>query len=85
MADINEKIREEFKEWARSRGMSLPVNDNIHYNEWTQLAWEAWQASRSAVEIDLPFIPDPWDMDSNWANEGARRVIEAAGLRVKTK
>lgn len=44
---------DEFKEWARSKGLSLPVNDDIRFNEWTQLAWDAWQASRESLVIDF--------------------------------
>lgn len=46
---MSDKMREDFKEWARSRGVSLPVNDDIDYNDWTQLAWDAWQAARASA------------------------------------
>lgn len=81
---MSDKMRDEFKEWARSRGMSLPVNDDIHYNEWTQLAWEAWQASRASLVIELP---EHFEYDNPGeafpAIKDCRIAIEAAGLKVR--
>lgn len=37
---------DQFETWARERALSLPVNRSIPYNQYTQLAWDAWQASR---------------------------------------
>lgn len=40
-------MQDQFEEWARAQGLSLPVNRSIGYNQHTQVAWDAWQASRS--------------------------------------
>lgn len=82
---MTDKMREEFKEWARSRGMSLPVNDDIHYNEWTQLAWESWQASRVSLVIDLPEAERACDLAEQYVYTAHEvgNAIAAAGLKVK--
>ena len=41
---INEKMREEFEAWFASSGMA----------KFKETAWAAWQASRAAIEVELP-------------------------------
>ena len=53
-------IREEFETWIDDYGWSIqPDSTGIagrYEDDRTQLAWEAWQASRESVPIDLPEI-----------------------------
>lgn len=44
---LKSTLQDQFEEWAREKELSLPVNRCIGYNAHTQVAWEAWQASRS--------------------------------------
>lgn len=94
---MSDKMREEFEaKWGftnEEQGLRFiqelnvygcDLCDNAEIASSKSSAWYYWQASRAAIEIDLPFINDPYDMDAAWANEGARRVIEAAGLKVKS-
>ena len=84
---MTDKMREEFKVWARSRGMSLPVNDDIHYNQWTQLAWESWQASRASLVVELPdaegcSVSGEYREGRSIMRSECEAAIEAAGLKV---
>lgn len=49
-----------------------------------QVAWLSWQASREAIELDLP---EPFDKHQSgegmyYADE-VDKIVEAAGLRIK--
>ena len=62
----------------------LVVNDDGDYVNWiTADLWEFWQASREAIEIELP----GWDMfDTTRQVLGAvEDELRAAGLRIKEK
>lgn len=80
---MTDKVLEEFEGWFAK---TYPLGNLERDTEEVlrkMIAEQAWRASREAIEVDLPFINDPYDMDANWANEGARKVIKAAGLKVK--
>lgn len=50
-------IREEFEAWARPEGVALwphPNGSDRYYCGSAQKAWEAWQASRAALKVELP-------------------------------
>lgn len=57
-----DKMREEFEEWAVSAGywtkMVVDESDGcsvaIYANGQTRSAWQAWQASRKALVVELP-------------------------------
>lgn len=51
-----EKMREEFETWARSQCMQLKKDGVVttYAYERTDLAWQAWQASRESLVIELP-------------------------------
>lgn len=59
-----DKMREEFEEWVRRCNkankidhMYLNVSENgtWYLDNRTELAWQAWQASRQALVVELPF------------------------------
>jgi hypothetical protein len=99
-----EKMREEFESAFRKEGggyygeatraaMDVVLergSDGIYRSILARGAWWAWQASRAAIEIELPKI-----VDKEWANTHAERSamrdaiglckkrIEAAGIPTK--
>lgn len=102
--------REQFEAWVCKRWPSaaqevrykrdaLPTDHPRHghyVNNDLQVAWEGWQASRQALEIDLPDdgiqdcerdwgdrCKDTFDCGYNYACEQHEKAIEAAGVRVK--
>lgn len=84
--------REQFEEWFSdgiNEGMKVSASGGYE-NLITQTAWMAWQASRAAVEIELPDIEDKkWH--SSWHGKfraeafwlETRRVLNGYGLKVK--
>ncbi|WP_448693542.1 hypothetical protein [Pseudomonas rhizophila] len=90
---MSDKIREEFEAWHGDQYGYFRL-DVPH----CQLRWEAWQASREAMVIELPPVPEipeePEDaiddshMDVYHSSVGMRhacsKFIEAAGLKVKS-
>ena len=86
--------REQFEEWVNEEtGFDLyrtnfPMTtwDNQQYKDHsTNLAWCAWQASREAIEIELPEIV--WDItecgSQHYDVDDVKNSIHAAGLTVK--
>lgn len=86
--------RERFEEWIKSEtGFDL-WRTEYPMTEWgdqqykchqTNLAWMAWQASRAAIEIELPNqFPGEYylDRDVIYADEIIEE-LEQAGLKVK--
>lgn len=104
---MTDKMREEFEAWITSPPLEKPVLVNPESSGFSgeyrayevQLAWQAWQASRAAVEVELPKIvayqDDTGDLDADIDRldgevlYGLLRfidvedAIEAAGLRIK--
>lgn len=98
----NEKIREEFEQWAKDHeiygddGERFPMSrlSGCYYeNVQTQAAWEAWQASRAAIVVELPGrfnekYQDYYDDVEGGCFNEARYIkdvelaIEALGLKV---
>ena len=88
--------REQFEEWySKASGLcdmdlesEFNVDDNGEYiYSGARDAWEAWQASRAAIEIKLPrtkYYGDHWSGD--WALDPELVVdsIDEAGLKVKS-
>lgn len=93
--------REQFEEWVtKETGFDL-WRTEFPMTEWddqqykchqTNLAWMAWQASRSAVEVELPDIYSKKysesdccmdDFDFNIYEQDLTKTIESAGLKVK--
>jgi len=90
---MSDKMREEFLEWLQDvHGLESEWQPerNCFKDYAAHLAFQAWQASRSAVVIELPVIND-----KEWANTHAERSamrdaiglckkrIEAAGVKCK--
>lgn len=91
-----EESRKQFEEWVANmtnsdlhRAMMLHRRDSGVYGHLaTQNKWEAWRASRAAIEIDLPPQVDSSNGQFGAAAWNAYRVyaansIRAAGLKIK--
>lgn len=97
MGWIVEKVkmtsRERFEAWYKSKylfqGYEFDKLENGSY-QWVESMWQAWQASRADIEIDLP---EPMNPSSVFFGEFERgeakgisecvNKIEQAGLKVK--
>lgn len=96
-----EKKREEFEAaYMASMDTDLPPSvwlerraNGSYASVSTKAAWWAWQASRAAIEIELPKllcedeeeVGDDWSINECYNNgiKGCLVAIEAAGLKVK--
>ena len=86
--------REQFEEWVANttssdlhRSIMLDKRENGSYRHLaTNNKWESWQASRAAIEIELPdkvMVEDEFDNGLNCAIDYCADAIRAAGLTVK--
>lgn len=91
-----EKIREEFEAWASSPEFGLRSGhfargeDGEYLNYPTQCYFMVWQASRAAIEVDVPRYSSDAAGDWHPDNDGdsvhypeLERAIESLGLKVK--
>ena len=91
---MSDKSREEFESWYLKKyfeggkqcgleWLSTDVCGSYRY-ERPGIQWEIWQASRAALEIELPDNFDP-DGGGQWAmwQDLVVRSIEDAGVKVK--
>ena len=88
----NEKMREEFEAWCSSHGYTLrPAENNCgiiidgqYGNQRVQIAWDAWQASRATLCVNLPkqWFDDDLDSDLMEAHH-VGNALDAAGVRYK--
>lgn len=77
-------IREQFEAWLRAQPHVLNVGveqDGTYTLHEDRVAWEAWQASREAVEVELPDIADASDKEEML--EMCRQSVYYAGIKVK--
>ena len=80
--------REQFEEWCINRGISITKSPGYdgYQNPRTKVIWEGWQASRAAIEIELPEPCSPGDFCVDIPVQVHHEVVEAidlAGLKVK--
>lgn len=75
--------REQFEAWCNSDpDRSITMEDSTRFF----CAWEAWQASREAVEIELPSVTDAADWLVSvdvMESEHVISAIRTAGIKVK--
>lgn len=87
-----DKSREQFEQWVINENkIRLSAHDNplkrcahSYYYGWVSSAWEVWQASRAAIEIELP---ESFTMHSGrtpylYVSE-VQSAIRADGIKVK--
>lgn len=86
--------REQFEKWVGDSvnsdvhmGIMLSRHENGNYSHLaTRHKWDAWQASRAAIEIELPEPCSPGDFCVDIPAQAHHEVVEAielAGLKVK--
>lgn len=86
---MTDKNRGEFEAWCGIAGFDISRGHGGDYIEFdTDESWLAWQASRAAIEIDIPSSGDAeyW-IDDVFQRVRFERDVEkaaiAAGLKVK--
>lgn len=80
--EVNMKSREQFNEWFYEYTGCNPKDSR--YVNIVEMYWMAWQASRAAIEIELPERHYFCDNDGSFfAAEEIIYEIEQAGLKVK--
>lgn len=79
-----DESRKQFEEWVKYYHGIMP--GDLCYANMVEMHWKAWQASRAAIEIELP---DEYTYDEE-VREHASQVISdcaeairAAGIKVK--
>jgi hypothetical protein len=83
--------REQFEKWVGDsvnsdvhRGIMLSRHENGNYSHLaTRHKWDAWQASRAAIEIELPTSFEGPYMALVMYTDEVENAIELAGLKVK--
>jgi hypothetical protein len=89
-----EKIREQFESWHRGIVQGEPTHDKYnngdYRNQHVQRYWLGWQASRAAIEVELPyrvgcgdFGAIPSEFGEYIGYEDVKEEIESLGLKVK--
>lgn len=73
-----DKSREHFLEWFSKEYEEVNNSTELSAQVIKMIASAAWQASRAAVEIEIPEVLDYW-----LGREGFAESIRAAGLKVK--
>jgi len=51
-------MREEFEVWAEGQNVSIMRDGETYYHHTSHHMWYAWQASRSALVVELPNSAD---------------------------
>ncbi len=83
--EVKMTSREQFLEFAEKQNLSLAYGDCGYVYSSTEMAWRAWQASRAAIEVELPNqFPGEYylDRDVIYVDELIEE-LEQAGLKVK--
>lgn len=86
-----EKMREDFEKWEcdSDQGpqtdpvwLMYDANTKSYPLDKIQSRWEVWQASRAAIEVELP---SPHQGNFGWMHQDftVQRAIEAAGIKWK--
>ena len=96
--EVKMTSREQFEAWVKEEaGFDLwrteypmtECDDQQYKCHQTNLAWMAWQASRTAIEVATPWLCGDGDNDTEWTqgyNDGVmatEKAIISAGLKVK--
>lgn len=85
-----DESRKQFERWINSLPMCSAErhridNDRYRFNT-TEVAWKAWQASRAAIEIELPKrigSKSSWQEGPHMFADDVVSAIRAAGIKVK--
>lgn len=85
----NSKMREEFEVWARKNSMDLEYRNIPNVGQFYQcprtlLAFEAWQASREVMVIELPVFVGAHPQTQKYVRDRCEEIIKEAGIKVKS-
>ncbi|EOI3527691.1 hypothetical protein ACMSYW_000866 [Cronobacter dublinensis] len=89
-----DKSREQFLDWFSKEYEEVNNSTELSAQVIKMIAWAAWQASRAAVDIDLPKgVTTKEALEAGYMGdyaagmddgiEGCANAIRAAGLKVK--
>lgn len=91
----NEKMREEFEAWVvpyskerlySYQDLVLKRSSDGYATTWVDSMWIGWQASRAAIEVELPSCRDSSSAyfgDECYDPDELVKAIESLGLKVK--
>lgn len=77
--------REQFEAWLRAQPHVLNVgveSDGTYTLHEDRVAWEAWQASREAVEVELPPAINTEEIGRAISKERTMTRLALAGIKV---
>lgn len=86
-----DKMREEFEGWVRRRGGDVMKRDRDYISSMTREWWQAWQASRAALVVQLPApcyraehvdrCSNDLEWDSYFEIEEVKSALSEAGIK----
>lgn len=82
----NDKVRAEFEEWAAADGLPITwlCECGFYDARATEQAWQAWQASRAALVVELPVERDGYAQAfSCYSVDDITDALDAAGVAYK--
>ena len=86
-----DKSREQFEEWAQSNRFNVERLNDCNGNDckWyanaaTDMQWDAWQASRAALMVELPAMPVNAKECAKWV-ESVIKSISDCGIKIKCR
>lgn len=82
-----DKSREQFEEKFYSK-FNFELNNKGNYRYFsTNIAWEAWQASRESLEVELPYKHQPkfysYEDGINTGLNMCRDILISNGVKIK--
>ena len=80
--EVKMKSREQFEAWATNAGFIVTTKNDGYLYPATNSAWQAWRASRTAIEIELP-EEESFGCTTGYYAEDVIEAIKQAGLKVK--
>lgn len=84
-----EESRTQFEAWFANEHEEVENSNELAAKVMKMIAWSSWQASRAAIEIELP--KNKWhpcdciDVVVAYDKDDIDQCIRAAGLRIKEK
>lgn len=76
-----DKMREEFEVWVKLRGGYTMRRDKEYESSMTREWWQAWQASRQALVVELPrSFKDMYDQYV-YDEQSIKDVLDNAGIK----
>lgn len=81
-----DKSREQFLEWFSREHEEVENSNELAAKVMKIIAWSSWQASRAAIEIELPetrIYGEVWNNDEGLDVEEVISSIQSQGLKVK--